>query len=131
MAYYDVSNPVYGPVRRLESTDWNHADVFNATLSQMAQNTAAVRAATKRLAGIAIPPASWKEKTFEVGSEDIRSDSIVDVYFAPVSKAAAQEANIDGKCSDGALILTCDEIPSGTIVIDCILVRNEVTTDAG
>ena len=41
MAVFDTNNPTYGLVRRLEPTDWAHADVLNATLSQIVANTAA------------------------------------------------------------------------------------------
>ena len=40
MAYYNVSSPEFNSnVRRLEETDWAHAEVLNQTISQAVVNT--------------------------------------------------------------------------------------------
>ena len=131
MAYYETGNARYGPVRRLESTDWNHADVFNATLGQMVKNTAAIRAATRRIRGISIKPSDWKNQQYRIEDSGIREESLVDIYFSNASKTAAIEAEIEGITTQGAIVLNCGTVPTSAIVIECIEIRNEVDSDAG
>lgn len=131
MAYYETGNARYAPVRKLEATDWNHADVFNATIGQAVENAEALRAATKRIKKISIKPADWKNKQCRIESSEITEESLVDIYFSNASKEAAIEAEIEGTTVSGALVLSCESIPESTIAIDCIEIRNEVVSDAG
>lgn len=131
MAYFDMTNPRYAPVRRLETTDWNHADVFNATLMQIVQNTECVRTSTSRMRSIIVRPESWNGGVFKITNPVITADSICDVYFSSESKEAAVDFEIDGDTIDGALLLRCGSTPNKPIMIDCIEIRNEVITDVG
>ena len=131
MAYFETINARYGPVRKLESPDWNHADVFNATLGQMVANSEAVRSSTSRIKNIRISKGDWSNNQFRIENENIQEDSLCDVYYANASKEMVLDANIDGATVDGALILTCDSVPGKEIVIDCVEIRNEVSVNAG
>ena len=86
MAYYDTNNARYAPVRKLESTDWNHADVFNVTVGQVVKNIAALCATTRRIKGISIKPADWKNKQYRISNDEITEESLVDIYFSNGSK---------------------------------------------
>ncbi len=131
MAYFETTNARYGPVRKLESTDWNHADVFNATLGQMVANSEAVRSSTSRIKNIRISKGDWQKNQFRIENENILGDSLCDVYYANASKETVQDANIDGTTVDGTLILSCESVPTKDIVIDCVEIRNEVIVNAG
>ena len=131
MPYYEITNPRYKPVRKLEPTDWNHADVFNDTLGQMTINTEALRCGTGRIKNIQISPGDWIDNSYEIRNEMIAEDSLCDVYFSQQSKEHAIDAEIDGATADGVLTLYCKNIPDDVIKIDCIEVRNEVIMDAG
>jgi len=131
MADYDVSNPTYGPVRRLEPTDWNHADVFNATIGQAVENAAAIYNASKIMRNIRIRPGDWNSNQYQINDVSITEDSIVNVYFNNASHTAVQEAEMTGKTEQGALVLACVTVPVREISIDCIEIRNEVRVNAG
>lgn len=131
MAYFETSDARYGPVRKLEPTDWNHADVFNATLMQMVKNTAAIHAATRHIRGISIMPSDWEKKQYRIENSEITENSLADIYFSDGSKTAVADAEIDGKTVQGAIVLTCETVPESVIKIDCLEIRNEVKSDAG
>lgn len=131
MAVFDTNNPTYGLVRRLEPTDWAHADVLNATLSQIVANTAALYCARWRINNITIQPANWKQGTYVISDERIKTNSIADVYFASESVETAQGSGITGSTKDGKIVFVCESAPDDEIVIDCIEIRNEVVANAG
>ena len=47
MSYFDISDAQFNPeLRRLETTDPNHADVFNALYGQLIKNDVALKSVT-------------------------------------------------------------------------------------
>ncbi|MCD8365793.1 MAG: hypothetical protein LUC83_08310, partial [Clostridiales bacterium] len=118
-------------VRRLESTDWAHANVLNQTIRQCVLNEVALQKANYRIKNKTIKTTAWSNNTFRIYDGDITADSLVTVYFAEDSKETASNAGISGTTEGGAIVLTCQDTPEDDIVIDVIEVRNEVSDSAG
>lgn len=131
MAYYNVSTPEFNShVRRLEETDWAHAEVFNQTIEQAVVNTAALQQANFRLGTRAIPPGGWQNKEYTISDGRIKASSIAEVYWSSGAKDAVIDCEIDGCTQDGALVLTCETVPEDDLIIDIIEIRNEVVDNA-
>lgn len=131
MAYYNVSSPDFNSnVRRLEETDWAHAEVLNQTISQAVMNTAALQQASFRLSERTIRASGWSGKKYTISDGRIKASSIAEVYWASNSKETVIDCEIDGYTQDGSLVLTCDTVPETDVVIDIIEIRNEVVDNA-
>ena len=131
MAYYNVSSPEFNSnVRRLEETDWAHAEVLNQTISQAVVNTAALQRAVFRLAGRTVQASGWNSKEYTISDGRIKASSIAEVYWASGSKETVIDCEIDGYTQDGSLVLTCDTVPETDLVIETIEIRNEVIDNA-
>lgn len=132
MAFFDVNNPVFSKfIRKFVTSDWGHAEVLNKTVEQLVKNEIAMYESNFRLNDIRISVEKWAENKYRISDQRIRTESIADIYYATESKETVLNANIDGRTENGAIVLTCEYLPEDEIVVDCILVRNEVISDAG
>lgn len=132
MAFFDISNPIFRPfVRKFLTSDWGHAEVLNATVEQLVKNDIAMYDAIFRINTFSVLVENWKNKEYRIEDSRIRVDSIVDIYYATASKETVLNANIEGRTENESIVLFCEYLPENDITIDCILVRNEVISDAG
>lgn len=68
---------------------------------------------------ITVTPADWSDNTYTVESSYIKTDSIIDVYYATGTEISPTYTQ-----SDGVLTISVETIPSDNIIINAVLIKN-------
>ena len=132
MASYDTGGASFSSgVRKLLASDWAHADVLNETIGAMVNNEVALQTATFFVRNVTIKTTDWQDNAFSITDDRVTAETAADVYVASASKEVAAECGISGETKKGKFVISCNDLPGESIVIDAIVFRNEVTDDAG